>query len=228
MVINTIVEVLMNSKKIKISPNTKINKLTVLSYDCEKKKYKCKCECGNITFASGAKILSGHTKSCGCYRKTYGKNNTKHGLYKNRIYFEWKNMLYRCYKDKYPYFKYYGGRGISVCKEWIDDINSFVNWAMDNGYNDRLTLDRIDVNDDYYPDNCRWVSMNTQMRNTRRNVNIIYNGDSYCLTDLCNKLNISLGAVKHLARSKNISIEDAIKLKLTKKYNKHTNRWEDK
>ena len=178
------------SKRIKISPNTKINKLTILSYDYEKKKYKCKCECGNITFVSGEKILSGHTKSCGCYRKDYGKNNIKHGLYKNRIYFEWKNMLYRCYKDKYPYFKYYGGRGIKVCKDWINDVYNFASWATDNGYNDELTLDRIDVNGNYCPENCRWVDYKQQARNKTTNIKIMFQGKLIGMSEVAEILGI--------------------------------------
>ena len=139
----------------------------------------------------------------------------------------WWGMKTRCYNKNDREYKYYGQRGIVISDEW-HIFENFKNWSLNNGYDNNLTIDRIDVNGNYCPENCRWVSMNTQMRNTRRNINIIYEGDSYCLTDLCKKLNISMESVRSLARSRNISIEDAITLKLTKKYNKHTNKWESK
>ena len=127
--------------------------------------YQCPY-CGEGFEAVISYIKYGSIKSCGCYQKQKTKEtNSSHGLKKHRLYQTWANMRTRCYNIKYKEYKYYGGRGIQICDRWLD-IKNFIE-DMYPSYQEGLTLDRIDVNGNYEPDNCRWADLNTQARNTR-------------------------------------------------------------
>lgn len=166
----------------------KFGKLTVLSINKRKKVYCiCKCDCGKITQTRKDSLLNGHTKSCGCLQKdTAKKLKTKHNLVKTRIYHIWINMKRRCVSTN----KYYGGRGIKICDEWLSDFMNFYNWAMANGYSDKLTIDRIDVNGNYEPSNCRWITMKKQSNNTRKNCIIEYNNEKHTISEWSDILGI--------------------------------------
>ena len=135
--------------------------------------YNCTCECGNKVVASARGLLSGDTKSCGClYKDTRFTSNLKHGLTNHTLYWIRRAMMVRCYNPKHREYDNYGGRGIEVCNEWRnkkDGFINFYNWAMDNGYRKGLTLDRIDVNGNYSPENCRWADAEIQHSNKRTN-----------------------------------------------------------
>ena len=138
--------------------------------------YKCKCDCGKEKIISINSILNSHTKSCGCL---HTKKVLKHGESNSKLYFIWRGMKERCFNIKNKRYKIYGGRGIKVCDEWIDKENgstNFINWALNNGYQEKLSIDRIDVNGNYCPENCRWVTMKEQANNTRVNIYKEYNG----------------------------------------------------
>lgn len=145
------------------------------------KRWLCRCECGKDTIVLENDLVTGRTKSCGCYyadtRKTAAKT---HGESRTRLFRIWVSMRNRCEKEYYQDYKYYGGRGITVCDEW-NDYEVFASWANENGYADDLSIDRIDVNKGYSPDNCRWADAITQANNTRRNRMISYNGETKSL-----------------------------------------------
>lgn len=162
-----------------INIGDKFNKLTVLEKTNQRINrsiiYKCQCDCGNITYVKSTNLIKGYIKSCGCLqRKMASKCNKTHGLSHTKLFYVWQDMIKRCFKENHHAYKYYGGRGITVCNEWKNDFMSFYNWAINNGYEEGLTIDRIDVNGNYEPNNCRWVTMKVQCKN-RRKVDTTFN-----------------------------------------------------
>lgn len=156
----------------------KFGKLTVIEHlglIKNKTLYKCKCECGNYCITQGYFLRKGHTRSCGCLRKEreFTLMSKKHGLSHSRLYRIRAEMIARCYNKNKIMYKDYGARQIKVCDDWLNKENGFMNfysWAFSNGYEDNLTIDRIDVDGNYEPSNCRWVSMEVQQNNKRNNV----------------------------------------------------------
>lgn len=132
-------------------------------------RWKCLCDCGQVTIVgSGAHLTSGNTRSCGCLHRECSKNrHYKHGGKGTRLYNIWKNMRQRCYNPNRPDYYLYGGRGIKIDDSWAD-FGVFKEWALANGYQTDLTIDRKDVNGDYGPDNCRWATWEEQRHNQRR------------------------------------------------------------
>ena len=130
----------------------------------------CRCDCGNEKVVACIELVNGDTRSCGCYRKQATHDRLKRPggkLDHPRLYREWHNMRMRCYYPSCEGYKWYGGRGITVCEEWNKDFGPFRDWALSHGYTDELTLDRIDNDGNYEPSNCRWVSMKEQCTNRR-------------------------------------------------------------
>lgn len=167
----------------------KVGELTVLCRDVEKTKacngrrqyWFCKCSCGTVKSYIAENLTRKHTTSCGC--KTNNYKHKTHGKSSTRLYKIWVGMRKRCYNPSTPHFEYYGGRGITVCEEWNENFESFYNWSITNGYADSLSIDRIDNDKGYSPDNCRWSSKDVQARNKTNLIKVNVNGTEKTLCD---------------------------------------------
>lgn len=162
----------------------RFGRLTVVKFagrdgEC-KAKWLCHCDCGNELVVDAWNLKSGHTKSCGCSSaERIGNINKTHGLSRERIYPVWKSMKARCNNPNSFAYKNYGERGISVCDEWNNDFQAFYDWAIDNGYDPSLSIDRINNDGDYSPDNCKWSTPFEQANNRRLCRFIEYNGETH-------------------------------------------------
>lgn len=155
----------------------------------------CKCDCGKQTSVESYSLRKGKTTSCGCFgAEQRRKAATKHGLSKSRLKGIYNNMKSRCHNPNSPKFKNHGGRGIKICEEWlgVDGFKNFVDWSNNNGYSDKLTLDRIDNNGNYKPQNCRWTTTKVQNYNRRNNVLFEIKGEKKSARDWCEEYGINI------------------------------------
>ena len=201
--------------KINIFEGEQYGYLTVLARTENAKnghsRWICKCRCGKETVVLSYHLKSGKIKSCGCwwqerkheYRKTHGHSN-------DRIYNIWLAMKNRCYAKSFYRFSDYGGRGIKVCEEWKNNFEAFYNWAMKNGYADNLTIDRIDVNGNYEPSNCRWVTMEVQNLNKRNSHLITYKGITKTMTEWAREVGLPPCVVQYRLNKAKWSVEKAL------------------
>lgn len=181
-----------------IKAGDKFGRLTVISCipNTYPKRYECICECGNTKITKGDLLKRGECSSCGCLkREILTKRNYKHGMSKSRLFKIWVKMIERCEKEYSVVYKHYGGRGIAVCDEW-HDFSAFMEWALNNGYSESLTIDRIDNNKGYSPDNCKWATMTEQANNKRNNVRITVNGETMTINQWARALGINRTAIK--------------------------------
>jgi hypothetical protein len=153
----------------------KRNKLKIIEFAYIKNKrtyWKCLCDCGNYKTIRGDQVMSGNVKSCGCLNDEKRHMPKTHGLSATPLYNLYLNIIRRCFDNKTRHFKNYGGRGISICENWLKDRNEFFKWAIENGYRQGLTLDRIDNNGNYSPNNCQFITR--KKNNAKRRITAHY------------------------------------------------------
>lgn len=147
---------------------------------------KVKCECGRVYLVPDTELLHGRRTQC----RKCGASNKTHGMTSTRLFAIWQSMKQRCSDKRSQHYMDYGGRGISVCEEWTGNFEAFYDWAMANGYEDHLTIDRTDTNGNYEPSNCRWADMKAQANNKRNNRRVVYGGSEYTVAELSKKFGI--------------------------------------
>lgn len=186
--------------------------------------WHCHCDCGKEKDVLSQHLQRGLIRSCGCLREDISSlKKTTHGMSKTRIYKEWKGIKDRCLNPKNKAYHNYGVRGIRVCQEWLDDFMNFYNWAMANGYSDNLTIERENVNGNYCPENCCWIPLKEQSKNTRKNVILEYHGEKRIMSEWAKYSGIKYQTFVRRIKAYGWSIEKAIEtpvMQSTDKYNK--------
>lgn len=175
-------------------------RLTVIEYAGKRHngrtQWRCRCQCGNETVATRSNLVAGKIISCGCKRREQAGNiNRVHGECKTRLYSIWRNMITRTENPKGTAYDRYGGRGIRMCPEWRNSFVAFRDWAVSNGYSDALTIDRINTDGNYTPENCRWVPWKTQFNNRSTNVCLTFQGRSQTAAEWARETGISRNAI---------------------------------
>ena len=176
-------------------------------------RWTCECECGATCIVAGKDLRCGHTLSCGCLRKEAAHNKSTHGLSRTRIYRIWSDMKNRCYNRNVPNYKNYGERGIRVCDEWLDP-SKFFEWAFNSGYTDELTIERIDLDGNYEPENCKWITLKQQQANKTTSHIVTINGKSKCLREWCDDYEIDYKTVHHRINCLGWDAEKALTTKI--------------
>lgn len=210
--------------KIKNIIGEKYGKLTVIEQLDERRNGKvlwlCKCECGGFCKSYKSTLDVGDIKSCGCLLQENITKlsiiNKKHSLSSDRLYKIFYKMKERCGNKNNKNYNQYGGRGITIYKDWLDDFVNFYNWSMDNGYEENLTIDRINNDGNYEPSNCRWVNRKIQANNRSNNKYVVYDNVKYTYSEFESKFNIPQKNLQKLIKSN--SIEDILKMYTYFKY----------
>lgn len=192
-------------KVIPIHVGDKFGKLTIIeqggSDKFSNKIWKCACECGSIVEVTAHNLRKGRTTSCGCIKRVSDEHK--------KLYQVWKGMRARCYSPYHPSYQWYGERGIKVCEEWKNNFVSFKQWALANGFQMNLTIERIDFNGNYEPSNCKWIERSEQSSNTRRTIKIEYNGQTHHLKQWAKILGINYETLRSRIRDLGWSVERA-------------------
>lgn len=201
----------------------RFGKLTVLKQEESKsgqKRWLCQCDCGNFRIVYETKLLNNWIKTCcvDCIEKKVekmvinGKTFYRHGMSGTPLHKKWCGMKIRCYQKNSNGYENYGGRGIRICDEWIGEngFQNFYDWSMDNGYMDGLTIDRIDVNGNYEPSNCRWVTQKEQDNNKRTNHYLEYNGEIKTIAQWSRDTGINKNTIKSRIEKYGWSVEETL------------------
>lgn len=185
--------------------------------ESDKRKWNCQCDCGNKTSVLTSQLTSGKTKSCGCYKKDLdSKRFKKHGdANKSKLYCVWAGMKNRCKNKSHIGYKDYGGKGIRYCEEW-EDYSNFKNWAESNGYKEGLTIDRIDNNKNYCPENCRWVDRFVQANNMTKNHLLELDGEKHTIAEWSRITGIDQSVIKARVNRLGWSAEKTLKTPVRK------------
>lgn len=165
----------------------------------------CKCECGNYKIVRGSHLQSGNVSSCGCAKKV-----RTHGGTRSRLYVIWTDMKQRCGNPSSTSYQRYGGRGITVCKEWAESFASFRNWAIASGYRPDLSIERKDNDGPYCPENCTWATRKEQANNTRKTNLITYNGETHSVSEWARIIGVRQSTLSMRLNKYEWSVEKAL------------------
>lgn len=176
----------------------KFGRLTVIAFAGNSKSrqylWSCKCDCGNQenVIVSAANLRSGKTKSCGCLQKERASiSNKTHGETKTKLFMVWSDMRHRCNNPNHRAYKWYGGKGVKVCEEWNNDYITFKTWALENGYKEGLTIDRVDADKNYCPENCCWATRREQSSHISSCRFFEFMGKKYYVRQFCREMRVS-------------------------------------
>ena len=185
--------------------------------------WKCRCDCGNTIIVREGNLNSGKSQSCGCLNVERTKEaNLRHGMAHTRLYNIWSKMKERCYNTTRKAYKNYGGKGVHVCDEWRNDFQKFYDWAINNGYKENLTIDRINSNGNYEPSNCRWITLSENTRLKYESDFITVRNLSLTIHDWANRIGLSQKTLRDRYKEHGKSwIQDAIKSALETGDNSH-------
>lgn len=189
----------------------RFGRLIVLEYVGAKKHkrlWRCRCDCGGMKIVATAALNNGNVRSCGCLNKEVTiKRSTKHGKTGTPLYGTWKSMKSRCYNPNMNCYGRYGARGITVCDDWKNNFENFYQWSIEHGYREGLKIDRINNNEGYNPDNCRWVT-HLENCNNRSTCHIIwYNGKGKTISEWARDFNVSRSVFSSRLKGVSYSIE---------------------
>lgn len=212
-------------KRVEVKKGERYGRLTIIrevepagSSHKRVRRFLCRCDCGNEIICRLPNLKSGTTKSCGCYRKFVSSNRRDcHHLQNTRIYRIWCGMKRRCYNKHNEHFDRYGGRGIIVCDEWKTDFMNFYDWAMSNGYDDKLSIDRINNEGNYEPSNCRWANQKQQILNSTAAIKCSLGGNIVSLSDIADILGVSFKRIRRIVYMLNNGYDMNEILSLSKK-----------
>lgn len=189
----------------------RFGRLTVISYygaDKGQTKWNCICDCGNEHIAASRSLRHGDTRSCGCILREFNESQRTHGRQPRRLHRIWSGMKCRCHDPNNKDFRNYGARGISVSEEW-SGFEAFRDWALSHGYRDDLTLDRIDVNGNYSPENCRWATAEEQANNRTNNHKVSYKGETKNVSEWAKQYGID-ASLFHAAIRRGKTIDEIV------------------
>ena len=175
-----------------------------------KSMWLCVCDCGNTKIVSGVCLKNNSVKSCGCFNYEKRHSQGTHKKSYTRLYGIWSGIKTRCYNQNCKAYKNYGGRSITMFDKWKNSFEDFYEWSLKNNYKEDLTIDRIDVNGNYEPSNCRWITAKKQHSNMRKSIRYVDDETEYCLSELCRKYNMPYLTVYNRIKKSNMSIKDAL------------------
>lgn len=171
----------------------------------------CKCDCGKEKEIISQNLLGGSTRSCGCFlEESWRTNKRTHGMSSSRLYSIWRSMINRCKNPNRKAYPRYGGRGIKVCNEW-NDFSAFKDWALANGYKDTLTIERIDNDGNYCPQNCTWIPKAQQAENRCRTKRYVYQNKIYSIKQLCEMTGLNRATLYARLEKYGYSVEQCLK-----------------
>ena len=205
-------------KKIDIT-GQRFGRLVVIREDGKDKRgeyyWICRCDCGNEKRVSSYKLRSGNTQSCGCLQNEMIKNglHKTHGMSNDKLYIIWLNMKHRCNDPNNDMYANYGGRGIKVCDKWLQGFESFMQWAFDAGYKNGLSIERIDVNGNYEPANCKWVTKKQQYLNRTDTHRLTAFGKTQTIKEWAEETGLKYDTIERRINQYGWSAEDAVTIK---------------